>query len=523
MELTRFPTEVLAEIFSLVGSSNAFIQLWKSGSPLLQVKLALAVEILDLKDRNVHSYSRYPKCISSLKKLRVLKLDRGTWPIMSSGPQLSSELRSLKLDRLETLHLVGEEFMSALELFKGTDTDADTVETLYERGKSTLWNLNTSFANLISLKIDNMDTKEPVPSNLFPGLPNTLTHLAFPSYIVHNAIDPFMSMLPRSLLHLEASLTIRASTLINPTLSGLNPWKNPPPGLHTISRLTFLETNTITSLESIPRSLTKCSGNFGYIDWTPSLIATLPPGIANLRFDLCMAASATPPNHPDAGLFLPSQLRSLTLRTTGALKTLGSLPSFFPSLPRTLTQLKCRPANVMLPWPVTATDFTTNDFWPPGLTDLRIKGFVLTPKDLKTIPTTLKLLHAAYDASSPIDFSKLPRGLSELAIVAATGTPKATPLELVNGLTSSLTSLSIEASESKLKSKLWDLLPSSLLALSVRSRSAFWRSDSSRNWPPNLTELCLEPCTSLAEFVSLPASMKHLRLFFSSTFEAQPG
>ena len=520
MELTNFPSEVLAEIFSLEGSSNAVIQLWKCGSRLLQAKLALAVESLDLKDRNVHSSSRYPKCISSLKKLRVLKLDRGTWPIMSSGPQLSSELRSLKLDRLETLHIIGAEFIfliSALEHLNSANAEANTVETMYERGESTLWNLNTSFANLTSLKLNVGDSAILIPSHLFPGLPSTLTHLAIPSYRINNDIEPFMSLLPRNLLHLETTLQVAIFGYSPTRTPKLVPWQNPPPRLHTISRLVLMGDGTTPTFAFLPRSLTSMETN---LDWTPSLIATLPPAFAILRLESTLILPQEP-TRLDITEFLPSQLRSLTLNSR-ALQSLCTSPHFFPSLPKTLTELICDSDYDGYLWPVKAVDLTTNDFWPPGLTSMVLIAFNLTSEDLDTMPTTLKLLHTTWNASSPLDFSKLPRILSDFDVYVGNSNEDVEHLTLIPGLPGSLTRLVIEARDQTMDSKFLDLLPSSLLILEIHCCDGRWFTESSLKWPPNLTQLCVDDCTSFSEFSSLPSSMKHLWLFFSS-FEPQCG
>lgn len=506
MELANFPVEILTEILSSERCSVPFLSLWKCGNSQLQYKISLAATVIDLKDTRLVSASRYPKCISNLKNLRSLALDRGIWPLMATGPRLSSELSSLMLANLETLHLVCEEFISALERFDSTESTAIPIPTMHERGESTAWNLTECFPLLTTLKIDSMTAAREVPIAFVCGLPNTLTRLAVPQMRIKASSDPFMSLLPRDLQHLDTTLDVLVFPKGDESPSDLAAWRDAPPNLHTISMLQSFGARSLKSFSFLPRSLKMCKLAMD-VSWSPELIATLPPGFAELILEE-LASEDYVTTDFDATKLLPSSLQSLAVSYI-PLHQLGSLPSFYNALPRTLTSLSCPFNCVMHEWPLRDADFSPRSFWPPGLTSMDLTSYNFRAQDLKTLPTTLERIHVRWQATETFDCAQLPRGLTSLHISPAEASGN--KLTLLPGLPTSLTKLSIFAQDFAADANISDLLPSSLRSLRLISRDASWYSSAIIKWPQSLTKLVLNHW-NFEKMKTLPSSLRRLHL-----------
>lgn len=498
MMLANFPIEVLTEITALTQCSDALLLLWKCGSRILQAKLAQCVTIFDLKDKRLVSRSRYPRLISSFLNLRSLSLNRGKWPLMSSGYQLSAELSSLRLPKLETLALTGGHCDSALVRCNDDDQLEHPVQTAYSPVKTLLWNLSESFPMLRTLKLD---FKTRNRKALHVGLPSTLTHLAMPMDNITNFNTPYMSLLPADLLHLEASIYITVSPEVVPNLTpSCLAWANPPRDLHTISSVSLTGANP-SSFGFLPRTMTHC--NLGSISWTVELIATLPPGFGTIELDCGL---------PNASELIPPMVRRISSHT---FKKLPTSINFFESLPRTLTTLKLEHwYDDSEEWPAKDATSLHSSFWPPALTTLDIMPYLLNENDIETLPTTLKHLEFCWNSEAPIDCSKLPRGLAKLNVLLNDdfGT-----LSLLPGFSDSLTTLSLIAvsKEGTLDSKILSVLPSSLRWLDLQS-TLLSISCEDIKWPTALTKLSLSfwPFDMLSLF---PPSLRHFNVI--STLE----
>lgn len=504
MELADFPSEILAEILSYEPSSALTLSLWKCGNVHLQHRLSNTVATIDLKDEALISTSRFPQCISRLKNLCSLTLSRGKWPLMSTAPQLSAYLRTLRLEKLETLSLTCEEYFSALEDFGDDASSSEPTFTVDRLKQWALWNLSESFPKLTTLIVDAGGHPKMVNQRLLSGLPNTLTRLRVPQIRLMSDSEHFMSLLPRDLLLLETILDVHHSFDRNESSSDLVAWQQPPPMLHTIR---WVQLAGVSSFKFLPQSLTMADIHLRGTAWTPALIASLPPGFAKLDMDLCNHDNDTS-THFDATKFLPPLLQSLSL-SSSALAQLGSSPSLFAALPRTLTEFKTDNSYVEVEWPLKADSFSMHHFWPSGLVYMNLAAYNLVPPDLQTLPSTLTSLHLRWSSEEPLNLAHLPRCLTLLHIVADTH------LTFQGELIKSLIDLSIGAGPVTLQKDLLSYLPSTLRQLSVYTHSCAWRRMELPIWPSHLTKLEMDRW-SFDEFKMLPRTLKSLALWSSN-------
>lgn len=317
MNLVNLSGDILAQIARLNDTSVAIIALWKCGDAAMNKKIGNWVDSIDLEDQNLASKSRYPKFLSSLHKLRVLRLVRPGR--LAPNTVLSAELQKLSLSLTEltiSADTADEVFLDypASQLGRHVDLSKCIMDDY--------WNIGLTFPSLIKLALKRTYHQQMlvfIKTDITATLPASLEHLEFQNGITPMELD---------LSHLPALHTLKSAQITD----HLAPW---------------------------PSTLTRLDGCFYKQKLPPDFYETLPrtlttaPGFET--FDSSLALQSQFP--------LPPSLTELHLPRLQELP-----PSFFPWIPPMLTTLvlNCKHGPLL-----NATDLLA---LPPGLTYLEVRG-----------------------------------------------------------------------------------------------------------------------------------------------------
>lgn len=517
MDIKRFPPEVLAQILCSSSYSALVIKLWMCGSLQLNANLASGITSIELsaKDR---PNNFLPQLLHQLRSLRHLSLisvqallkSPSQWPSMLSG--LSSTLEELEISAADSRYCLRNHGPQS------TDTNPVYIETPTALGLSTMIDLKSLFPRLLSLKLGHIVY---YGENDFVALPSSLTHLSIGNVRVDYRQQPLMSILPRSLLILNAELHyvhIKDESFDSAFLAD---WQAAPPDLQRIASITLSEMQ-IPHMSWIPRTVNDCKlvtpPRLGFT-WTLERIRTLPPlfeslYIAKLEKHLISPATWT--------LELPKQLKSFKAH-------LQLLPSqSIPELPKSLTKLKILQPRRNFDWSeVLKPDFS----WPP-LQYFFLFADTTWIEHIKLLPKTLtKLILTINDhlGSLDIDGDDFPPNLTDLTL-ATNKEQTVFQMRITNPLPPKITKLFLAEPHVLavgLESQSFDKLPSSLLDLNVQP-SLPQREDSIEK-PPILLRFEALHTLTLSQwlfswgFGVLPRALSYLKianLFHKLTPEA---
>lgn len=403
--LSHFPSELLELI---VADSYLLLALWKCGNDRLNSKLASAITQVRFESYWSHQFGM-PTIVFDLRSLRHLQLSsRGM--IMKSPENWPTFMRSLP-GTLETIDIASRDSGASLINF-GPHGPRSTP---YPLGESRFIDLGALFPRLHTLKVHTLPgrrVQDPIISPDLAGLPPTLTRLRAVVQFFNITTDALLALLPRSLLHLEA-------TIEGPTNEdGLVDWQQAPPNLETISEIKVTAYNR-KSYYWLPRSLVYAKIVPKRMDedlsvlFTPEAMLTLPPHFANLQLET--SSSWSSPNLSWLSV-LPAKLTRLELLST--LKSFSAAD--LEMLPSTLTHFSV--ISKSMDWKsLEAADAiakaNSQSFWPPLLTDLEIEvpmratRFSLLPRTLRRLKAGIGLL-----LSSALSVENLPPSLTDLSL-----------------------------------------------------------------------------------------------------------
>lgn len=380
MKLVQFPGELLSLILSYSDVTSSPIELWKCGDTSLNRKMAMCVHTVDLKDLNPASTSRYPKMLSSLRNLRVLRIKRVAY--IAPPLILSQELRKLPptLEELE-LSIPSTQLNFFLD-WPPTTSELDSCKHTRRKSPS-IWNIGAFFPRLRRL-VAGDEQRGQIDLEMLRGvLPSSLEYLEFGA--VCSDIERVEGILPPSLrtfkmttvpnaIDYPSSLTYLGEDFMLAGYVGVDLVKvltNLPPGITKIPSLSidydymreYLNATTIKpSLEYLSISF---NSQFDHpIEW-------IPPALTVLLFE---------------GLTLPVPL----LR----------------ALPRTITELRADTIDFdgLRTSKDTLDEDTLGSLWPPNLTswrfpdifcDLDANSFVTQGDILKSLPSSIISLYAS--------------------------------------------------------------------------------------------------------------------------------
>lgn len=397
-QLASLPGDVLAFILHQGGISSAVIALWKTGNPLLQTKLAKSITRVDLNDNSWHSTSRWPKCLTMLRNLQHLSINRQYGYLMSSAAHLSAEIRRLS----PTLRSLSLESADSPGAFFNYALDGSIITTGYTKGYSRLFDVQAAFPVLDTLYVRHVERLDfssvSIPAEDFPGLPDTLTSLFMP---YHETIDP--SHLPRALLSLDSNYLFLASVPQSSSIEASADSTNPslalisslPPTLTSIKRIQGL--SSAEQLLALPRSLLSLDLA---VSWSLTTCRSVPTSIHALSLQ-SLAIESFP--HGCWAPELPRTLTSLTLRSSLTLH-----PRDIMALPCTLTKLK---GDLAVDWAACEALERAEEriSWPPHLTTLDLEDPVL-PESARFLPPTLTKMRPSHWQTEQAPFE--PRGLN---------------------------------------------------------------------------------------------------------------
>lgn len=199
--LRDFPPEIIAEILRGTDASYLVIVLWTCGNQLLNAKLANCVTEVDLRSSGPVSVVGYPTLLSSLRRLRHLRLSYANAEHMYSSVELARQLALLpptllelsleRIDALKPVFFCADEWQQALS----PSSSPSSASSLANKS-----HLELAFPNLTKLRV--ACASKPALTTLAHLLPSRLQHLELDFYAEVVEYD----LLPKSLLTLSAGL-----------------------------------------------------------------------------------------------------------------------------------------------------------------------------------------------------------------------------------------------------------------------------------------------------------------------------
>lgn len=411
MNLSHFPPEILGQVLSYDSSSYLSLLLWKCGDAQLHDRLSRGVSTVKLKSRRILSF-RYPRMLSNFRRLRHLSLICGE-SFMNDPSQWPLWLRELS-DTLETFEL--DELVVLLNHSpKSTRSSPIIIKTDYNGVMSRFSPLVTFFPRLTTLKMGfendkfSLDLAALSASTSLTCLSLRWIHVDYKP----NRAAGFVSMLPKSLLRLETSLTFSCSSNHPDFLSD---WSQAPPHLQHVT-LIRCDSYPNDDFSWLPRSLETFEID-GTPPWSPAFLHSLPPRLksfGNIKKHRNATFEAINTHWVRE---LPQFLTVLHTHD----KLSGAL---IPLLPKTLTTLESHQPGTIY-WSELRAHLVkigdeglilgstssaglhspfqerVDSVWPPGLTLLRLMGKGMNVDDLELLPRTLQTLHVVlgYDKAA---------------------------------------------------------------------------------------------------------------------------
>ena len=352
-------SDVIAQILDYGDTSYLVIDLWKCGNARLNTKLAQSVTTVSLKDRHWTSTSRWPKCLSELRNLRSLTIDRYQGYVMGSASALSRELKTLA-PTLRHLSLHCREATTAL--YNYGDDDSIMVSQ-YPRGQSRLFDIGAYFPALEVLDLASSgETLTGFDGLESAGLPDSLRELIAPW---QHYYEGSYALLPRGLVKFK----FHTSREVIPDLSEL------PRSLEELGHVSLI--TSAQQIAALPRTLILSSLLIS--SWNYEFSLAMPPLLQSFEVDNIDVDSfvAHGTNWASA---LP---RSLT-QLDGAFSTPMD-EVLISSLPRTLLYL-----GGDLTFPVTdPKDDGVKVNWPPNFSAFKSDAVLVSLQNFRFMPSSL--------------------------------------------------------------------------------------------------------------------------------------
>lgn len=374
MKLSHLPRDILALILDGAQYSFLIIDLWKCGDSNLNSKLSNCITTVRLKGLPQWP-CRFPFLLGAIQSLRHLTIIHDASPV-KNPIDWQSTLNMLP-KTLESLSLC---FPSSSQAFLNIAPDSPPsspiyIETKYNRGSSTYFDLDAMFPALQSLEFQM--AYETLPENIAPALPSRLRILSTGKLRL-TLQKRFFELLPPSIEVLDCCLHLLSFGL-DTSLEALSVavhqmFSSLPPNLHRISSLSMV---TIASLQFLPKHI-----EYGELRFSCSPNTPMPPYILKMRLMNL--------NSVEQCLMLPRHLREVTFTHRG--KPLSS--ELISALPSTLTSLKAS----LLDWndihqAIQCRQYAGGTFsWPPHL-----ELFTGSIQNLHTLqlhfPTTIRTMY----------------------------------------------------------------------------------------------------------------------------------
>ena len=473
VSLAQLSSDVLSLILGLADLDITSLRLWRCGCRSLNAKLARSVTELDLRPV-IADELLLPRMLLDLRRLRKLSLY--ALKINPKKPKFWSRTMERLPEWLEVLEISSESVIHAFLNYAPGWPDYKTllVETHYDRGLSSCWDIGAKFPRLESLKIEEILETSPNPSSftlfgLLPALPSTLTVFSTGNMnLPYEA--PFNALLPRSLTLLDSHLTMESASADPDAFS--EDWSLMPPGL--------------TRIESLVDLTTVCDYT-GSADWLPKAVRhvqipicshalDLPSHIESLSVTLCTEDIGGHQITSDWARNLPPKLTSLS----SSLSAWNPDPDLIGLMPRSLTHFDvgmiCSnswrthfgydPVNEEL-W---HENQLASHLWPPRLESASV-SLQSVPAMIGVLPPTIKTLTVDLCL---IDKDEFPSNLLPPQLTTLHFKVMRSPLNASKGFPESLTDVSFSIhDDGHLKPQTISNLPSSVTHLSVHSDTRY--------------------------------------------------
>ena len=227
--LSHLSSAVLGLIVDSSRSFYVYLRLYLCGNRSLNSKLSSGVTRIKLVGKGPLAISEFPRSVLSLCALRRLTIE-STSPVVDDPLEWRNIINSLPptLERLK-LSFAGVEMF----LLDGTPRSADDYSCfLHPKGPSLLVCLGLRFPHLHTLKLYDSFAPLRLQPKDYLSLPSNLTCLGL-DHIEYE--EPFLSLLPRSLTHLDVDLDL---TQVDRTKLAQD-WSLAPPNLQTVTSMSF--------------------------------------------------------------------------------------------------------------------------------------------------------------------------------------------------------------------------------------------------------------------------------------------
>ena len=417
--LSSFPPELIGHTLNTEDGSFLIVRLWLCGDRRLNAKLVNCMTCVSLAS-NWSLQFGLPSVLFNLGSLRSLTLkSKGRlmkrpmdWAsVLQRLPESLTSLAIESLDCVKSLLNYAPQWSPNLPL---------VVTTLYTRGLSQYINLECRFPQLVSLKL----SKSILAIDL-PGLPPTLTYLSARISQLESGIKPILSVLPRSLRHLKATLESPKSPM------EIQDWFDAPPLLESIRTIDVPLPEGDVDYSWIPRSLKsfRFQGPSKFpISISPKSMSTLPPFLEKLT--VSATEETMLPEDSSAGRlsYLPMCLTSLHLQLNFEARGIGFSERELRTLPRTLRKLYLDTDRIDFE-SIALLGPSRSLIWPPKLTVLNMAVPMLI-SHLELLPSSIRTLvfnvrpdppSVRYTAPIVIKSSTLPAALTDLHLVILNG------------------------------------------------------------------------------------------------------
>lgn len=414
---------------------------------------------------------------------------------------LSKTIRMLP-PSLEKLSIASQDVLYTLINFdaEATANSLTHISSEYPRGTSRCYDIESVFPRLVELTIseDLADLIHPTPlpyNEIAIALPSKLTRLAASNIFIDRHSPTFMSLLPRTLTSIDATVEIGAP---RDDADVLADWNDAPPSLAYISCIRW---HTGPENHSwVPRSLTG-----GRIDNIlnpgdkPSVaeqkLRTLPSGLLTVAVQQPSNARNSF-DHFDLLALLPQSLTELALTLPIHNFCVASLPVTLQKL-TLIERFNWNWQKIRAQKDEWEASRDRPSFWPPELYMLLIRSIPLDPEDVDLIPSYLREL----------DFS-----ISDRRQRYSLALPHLQTLKTLFGY--SMKPITIKGNLQK------------LTTLEMNAQSEF-ALESIEALPASLTTFIAifpVPLVPHSEFWKLPSALTTLHLFtmFSSAFKDLP-
>ena len=305
--LRILPPDILNLILTSQDSSHMILPLWMCGDLSLNLRLAESTEV---RLRAVAAYweqLRMPSLLYQLPKLRTLSI-KSHCNLLGDAESWRTMLLSIAKAPLETLEIDSLDARHAFKFFHPDPAVSKTTVPL---------TLGELLPKLQSLELRSSGQR------LLQGdllvLPSTLTRFSASFIVYLFGSDTIMSMLPRTLIRLESTVSLRWPPHVHPDC--YNDWSHAPPHLEYIGAISSLPTPR--TLHWLPKTLTACE--FSWPTWSLPLIKSLPPKLRS--FIVKHRVTDLPPSngglHDNWLSLLPRPLVSLTITVSTLSEVLG--------------------------------------------------------------------------------------------------------------------------------------------------------------------------------------------------------